>query len=131
MLQDTLRILALLFTALALAPAAAHVLELPNKLKLARDEYLIVQKIYRDWHFLGIVVLAALLTTFALAVAMRTRPEAFYAAIAAAVCIFAAQFVFWIATLPVNRRTRIGLSSRMTGNTSATDGSIRTPRVQY
>ena len=45
---------------IASAPALAHLLELPNKIGLSRDDYLIVQQIYRGWALLGIVVLSAL-----------------------------------------------------------------------
>lgn len=40
-------VLSLLFCALALAPALAHLLELPNKIGLSHDEYLVVQQIAR------------------------------------------------------------------------------------
>src|SRR5262245_37358279 len=42
-MESLAQLLALVLTAVALAPAAAHVLELPNKLPLPRDEYLTVQ----------------------------------------------------------------------------------------
>lgn len=64
----TARFLALLFAALALAPALAHLLELPNKIGLSRDEYFTVQQIYSGWALLGIVVFGALFSTLALAV---------------------------------------------------------------
>jgi hypothetical protein len=35
----------LLFAALALAPAMAHLLELPNKINLSREDYLTVQQL--------------------------------------------------------------------------------------
>ena len=54
------RFLSLLFVALALAPAMAHLLELPNKIGLSRDEYLVVPQIYRVWALLGFVVVPAL-----------------------------------------------------------------------
>ena len=57
--------LSLLFAALALGPALAHLLELPNKIGLPRDEYLVVQQIYRGWALLGIVVFGALGSTLA------------------------------------------------------------------
>jgi hypothetical protein len=101
----TIETLALLFTALALVPAAAHLLELPNKMQLSRDEYLIVQKIYRGWALIGIVVVAALVATLSLAVATRSQPAPFRAAIAASVFIIATQLVFWVFTFPVNRKT--------------------------
>jgi hypothetical protein len=40
------RFFSLLFVALVLAPALAHLLELPNKIGLSREEYLVVQQIY-------------------------------------------------------------------------------------
>jgi hypothetical protein len=43
------RFFSLLFAALALAPALAHLLELPNKIGLSRDNYPVVQQIYRGW----------------------------------------------------------------------------------
>lgn len=61
MATTTVRFLSLLFAALALAPALAHLFELPNKLGLSRDEYLAVQQIYSGWALLGFVVWAALL----------------------------------------------------------------------
>jgi hypothetical protein len=42
MAQNTMRFLALLCTALALAPAMAHLLELSNKIGLSRDDYFTV-----------------------------------------------------------------------------------------
>jgi hypothetical protein len=61
----------LLFAALALAPAMAHLLELPNKINLSREDYLTVQQIYRGWALLGFVVAGALLSTLALAITVR------------------------------------------------------------
>jgi hypothetical protein len=37
----TIYFLSLLFAALALTPAMAHLLELPNKINLSREDYLI------------------------------------------------------------------------------------------
>jgi hypothetical protein len=51
----SLRFVSLLFTALALGAAMAHLLELPKKIKLSAEDYLIVQQIYRGWALLGIV----------------------------------------------------------------------------
>ncbi len=96
---------ALLFTALALAPAAAHVMELPAKIKLKDADYLIAQRLYRGWHFVGIVVAAALLTTLALTLVSRTEPWVFAAALAAFFCIAGTQAIFWSLTFPVNRAT--------------------------
>jgi hypothetical protein len=65
-MMNTVRFLGLLFAALALAPALAHLLELPNKIDLPRDEYLTVQQIYRGSALLGFIVAGALCSTLAL-----------------------------------------------------------------
>lgn len=63
--------------ALALAPAMAHLLELPNKINLSREDYLKVQQIYRGWALLGFVVVGAFLSTLALTIAVRHERKAF------------------------------------------------------
>jgi hypothetical protein len=99
------RFLSLLFVALALAPAMAHLLELPNKIGLSRDEYLVVQQIYRGWALLGFVVIPALLSTLALAALVRRRPGEFGPALTAFLCILGTQVVFWTFTFPANEQT--------------------------
>ncbi|MGZ8154715.1 MAG: DUF1772 domain-containing protein [Burkholderiales bacterium] len=99
------RFSSLLFAALALAPALAHLLELPNKIGLARDEYLIVQQIYRGWALLGFVVFGALLSTLALALLARRRPREFRTALLAFLCLGGTQVVFWTFTYPTNQAT--------------------------
>lgn len=92
---------AILTTALALVPGMAHALEWPNKARLSRVDYLIVQRIYRGWALVGIFVIAALVTTAWLAW-ISGEPAAWVAFGA----IAATQVVFWTRTFPVNRRTR-------------------------
>lgn len=55
---------ALLFAALALAPAMAHLLELPNKIGLPREHYLQVQQIYRGWALAGFLAIAGTQVVF-------------------------------------------------------------------
>ena len=104
-MRDTARFLALLFCALALAPAAAHLLELPNKLGLSRDDYLTVQRIYHGWALLGIVVFGALVSTLVLTVLLRGRGRQFRLALMAFLCIAGTQVVFWTFTYPMNAQT--------------------------
>jgi hypothetical protein len=99
------RFLSLLFAALALAPAMAHLLELPNKIKLSRDEYLTVQQIYRGWALLGVVVFGALLSTLALTILVRNQPRAFIWSLTALLCIVGTQIIFWTFTYPANQQT--------------------------
>jgi hypothetical protein len=99
------RFAALLFVALALAPALAHLLELPNKIGLSRADYATVQQLYRGWALLGVVVIGALVTTAVLAIMVRTQAKEFAYVVAAFVCIAGTQLVFWVWTFPVNQQT--------------------------
>jgi hypothetical protein len=47
---------ALLASALMLGPALAHAFELPAKIGLSREEYFIVQQIYRGWAGFSLVL---------------------------------------------------------------------------
>jgi hypothetical protein len=84
----------------------AHLLELPNKIRLSREDYLTVQQIYRGWALLGSVVVAALLSTLALTVTVRQERRTFIFALIGCLCIAATQAVFWAYTYPANRATR-------------------------
>jgi len=97
--------LSLVFAALALAPAMAHLLELPNKMPLSHDEYLTVQQIYRGWALLGFVVAGALLSTLMLTITVRKERKAFMFACIALLCIAGTQVIFWTYTYPANQAT--------------------------
>lgn len=100
-----LRFASLLFAVLAFAPAAAHLLELPNKIGLSREQYLVVQQIYRGWAWLGIVVFGALLSTLALTLLRIRRRLAFGLPLTAFLCIAGTQALFWTFTYPANAQT--------------------------
>jgi len=101
----TIYFLSLLFAALALAPAMAHLLELPHKINFSHDEYLVVQQIYRGWNLLAVVVFGALLSTLALTITVRHQRKAFTFALIAFLCILGTQIVFWTYTFPTNQIT--------------------------
>jgi hypothetical protein len=98
--------LSVFFTALCLGPALAHLLELPNKLDLGRDDYFTVQQIYRGWALLGVLIVGAIVSTIAVAWMARRIPTVLYWVLTALLCIAAAQAVFWIFTYPANVATR-------------------------
>jgi hypothetical protein len=105
--MDTLSLvefLAVVLTALALAPGMAHVMELPNKLPMTREAYLIVQRVYRGWNLLAFVVIGALIATLILV--FSVDGDAFVPALIGFLAIVATQIVFWVFTFPVNRLTR-------------------------
>jgi len=102
---NTFHFLSLVFVALCLGPALAHLLELPNKIILARDDYFTVQQIYRGWALLGVLIVAALASMIAFAWLARRSPAVLYWVLTAVVCIVAAQAVFWMFTFPANAAT--------------------------
>lgn len=66
-----LQVLAVLLLAIAMAGGWAHLMELPNKMGLGREDYLTVQQIYRGWALLGFVIFGALIAIVAIAVLRR------------------------------------------------------------
>lgn len=100
-----LRILAVVLTALALVPAGAHLLALPNKMALSRDDYVAVQAIYRGWALLGAVLIAALLADLALAVALRRDRRGAGLALLAALLLGLTLVIFFVWVFPANQAT--------------------------
>jgi hypothetical protein len=84
----------------------AHLLELPNKMELSREDYLTVQQIYRGWALLGIAVVGALISTAALTWLHRGEDPPFYLALLATVLIALSLVVFFSFTFPVNQATQ-------------------------
>jgi hypothetical protein len=105
MSMNTVWVVSLLLATLAMMPAAAHVLELPNKIGLSGIEYLTVQRLYRGWSFVRVIVAAALACMLVLLFMVRELPTAFALAWVAFLCLAGTQLVFWIFTQPVNRVT--------------------------
>jgi hypothetical protein len=101
-----LQFLAILLTAISMAAGWAHLLELPNKLGLSRDEYLTVQQIYRGWASLGIAVVGALLSSATLTALQRGKTASFYCALTATLCIALSLVVFFSFTFPANKLTQ-------------------------
>jgi hypothetical protein len=105
MTMSTVWVVSLLLATLAMMPAAAHALELPNKIGLSGIEYLTVQRLYRGWAFARLIVAAALAAMVVLLFMVRELPTAFALAWVAFLCLAGTQLVFWIFTQPVNRVT--------------------------
>jgi hypothetical protein len=100
-----LRFAAVLLTALALVPAGAHLLELPHKIGLARDDYFVVQAIYRGWALLGIVSIGAILANLLLAAALRKRGEPARLPFVAGLLLVLGLAIFFGWTYPANQAT--------------------------
>ena len=100
-----LRILSILFAALALIFSGAHLLELPHKIGLSAADYLTVQQLYRGWQFAGFVVVGAIISIAWLAYSVRQERRVFVPTIIALLCILGMQVLFWAFNFPANRAT--------------------------
>jgi hypothetical protein len=96
---------ALVASALVLGPALAHVMELPNKIDLPRDEYFTVQKIYRGWSQIGWVLIVQVAALMVAAIQERSDPRVMLLTVLALACVVAAQGLFWTFTYPANVAT--------------------------
>jgi hypothetical protein len=97
--------LALVFAALALAPAIAHLASVPNKIDLAQTDYFISQGVYRGWAFFGVVLIGALLSNLALLVVLRAQTMPALLAGIALFCQVATLAIFFAFTFPANQAT--------------------------
>ena len=97
--------LAIMFTALALVPAGAHLFELPNKIGLAKEEYFVVQNIYRGWALFGIALFGALAANLAAAILVRRQRAPFWLALVAFLLVAATLAIFFSWTYPANQAT--------------------------
>lgn len=102
---DLLFFLAILFTLLSLAPGLAHLFEMPRKLRLSRDDYFLVQQVYKGWDLFGIAILLQLAALVVLAVRSYRDYYIFRPVIAALAFMLAAQALFWLFTFPANMAT--------------------------
>lgn len=100
-----LAVLAVLLAALALVPAGAHLLALPNKLAMPREAYQAAQGAYAGWAMAGALPIGAILACLALALRRRRRAAVSRPALAAAVLLAAGLGVFFAWTFPANRAT--------------------------
>lgn len=104
-MTKALQLVAILTLAVAMAAAWAHLLEMPTKMTLSREDYLTVQQIYRGWALLGIVIIAALVATAALTWQERRVPGSFRLTLIATLCLVVSLGIFFAFTFPANQAT--------------------------
>ena len=74
---QVLLFVSIVLVAISMMPGWAHVLEMPAKLELSRDQYFAVQQIYRGWAWFGVVIFPALASTLTLALLVRGQTPAY------------------------------------------------------
>ncbi|MBV9832813.1 MAG: DUF1772 domain-containing protein [Alphaproteobacteria bacterium] len=98
-------VLAVLLTALALVPAGAHLLSLPNKINLPSDQYFVAQSVYRGWAWLGAVLIVAIIADLAAGLIAREHRQRAGSAFAAAILLVLSAMIFFLWTYPTNHAT--------------------------
>jgi hypothetical protein len=104
-MKNWLRFIAILFAVITLSALMAHLLELPGKINLSKEDYQTVQGIYRGWAWLGIFEFGAILLTFIWTIAERKRKEIFLLLLVALSCFIVSIIIFFIFTFPANNAT--------------------------
>lgn len=100
----TLRFICVILVTLVLVPVAAHALELPGKLRLAKEAYVTVQSIYYPgFTLIGMAEPIAVFATASLLAATPPGTAGFWLTLTALIALGAMHAVFWLTTQPVNR----------------------------
>lgn len=98
-----LQVASVLLVAAAMALSLAHALELPGKMRLSKETYLVVQQIYYPGFTIGGA--AEPLGVLALLALVATTPHAntrFWWMLAALLSLLTAHLIYWFVTHPVN-----------------------------
>jgi hypothetical protein len=98
--------LALVFTTLIFAPAAAHLFALMNKIGMNQQDYFAAQMAYRRWDLFGWPYLGALVFTLWLAILLRGQGAPFWLSAAAFGLTALSLAIFFVWVLPGNQATR-------------------------
>ena len=100
---DLLQVLSLVLIALAMVPALAHALELPGKLRLTRDAYYAIQRIYYPgFTVVGISEPVAIISTIILLVMTTPETADFWLTLVAVLALILMHATYWLFTHPVN-----------------------------
>jgi hypothetical protein len=100
------RFVAVVCTAVTMSAGFTHLLELPRKITLGREQYLMVQQLYRGWAWLSIVVVGALISTIIVARRTRDRRSSFTWTVVAALSLALSLIIFFLVTYPANQQTQ-------------------------
>lgn len=99
----TLQVICVLLTSIAMALSLAHALELPGKLRLGKDEYLVVQQIYYPGFTVGgFGEVLGLVAIFVLLLLTPAEDPAFRWTLASFAALAITHGAYWVLTHPVN-----------------------------
>jgi hypothetical protein len=102
---DVLQVLTVILVVLAMAPALAHALELPGKMRLTKDAYLAMQPIYYPGFTIagGLGEAGGMISTSILLALTPLGSADFWLTLVALLGLIGMQAVYWLFTHPVNK----------------------------
>ena len=118
-MREIVQILSVVFAAIGMGLALAHVLELPGKRRLDDVTYRRVQTIYYPGFTIGGALgePGAMLATFVLLLLTPGGTQAFWLTLVALVCLVIEHALYWLVTHPVNKAWLDGESLQGAGGT--------------
>ncbi len=105
LMKNSIRFLAILFTAITLSATMAHLLEFRVKINLSKEDYQTVQSIYSGWQWLGIFELGAIILTLIWTVFDGKFKNIFPYLLSALICFVLSIIIFFVFTFPTNQAT--------------------------
>src|SRR5262245_58040621 len=101
---NVMQVATVILAGLSMVPAVAHALELPGKMRLDKNAYFAVQKIYYPgFTIAGIAEPAVILSTMILLFFTTRSTTTFSFALIALLGLVSMQAIYWIFIHPINR----------------------------
>jgi hypothetical protein len=101
---DVLQVLTVILVVLAMAPALAHALELPGKMRVAKDVYFAMQPIYYPgFTIAGMSEPLGIISTIILLLLTPLGSADFWLTLVALLGLIGMQAVYWLFVHPVNK----------------------------
>lgn len=104
-MKNLLRFITILFAVITLSALIAHLLELPGKINLSKENYQLVQSIYQGWSWLGIFEIGAILFTMIWAIIDSRKKRILPFLLMALLCFIVSIAIFFVFTYPANKAT--------------------------
>jgi hypothetical protein len=104
-MKNLLRFITIFFEVITLSALLTHLLELPGKINLSKENYQVVQGIYRGWSWLGIFEIGAIFLTLIWTLADSRKKRIFPFLLTALLCFITSITIFFIFTFPANNTT--------------------------
>jgi hypothetical protein len=124
---DMLRTVTLIVVALAMVPVLAHALELPGKMRLGKENYFAVQRIYYPgFTIAGFAEVVGLVSTLVLLLMTPKATAAFWLVAVALAGLVISHAVYWMVIHAVNKVWLQGEPLSAAGSSFFSLGSART-----